>query len=92
MASRRLGREVVETLQSAEETLAKNIKSIELKDLPGAANDVIETIGDVEAALKIIEDPPMDTAWVTQATRELAGEGEAKRRARDELANNQAKL
>ena len=91
-ASRRLGREVVETLQSAEETLPKNIESIELKDLPGAANDVIGTIGDVEAALKTIEDPPMDTAWFTQATRELAGVGEAMTRARDELANNHAKL
>ena len=90
--SQGLGREVVETLQSADETLPKNIESIELKDLPSAANDVIGTIGDVEAALKTIEDPPMDTVWVTQATRELAGVGEAMMRARDELANNQAKL
>ena len=42
--------------------------------------------------MKTIEDPPIDTAWVTQATRELAGVGEAMTRARDELANNQAKL
>ena len=77
---------------SAEETLPKNIESIELKDLPGTANDVIGTIGDVKAAFKTIEDPPMDTAWVTQAIRELAGVGEAMTKVRDELANNQAKL
>ena len=82
----------METLQSAEEILPKNIESIELKDLPRAANDVIETIGDVEAALKTIEDPPMDTTWVTQVTRELAGVGEAMMRMRDKLANNQVKL
>ena len=82
----------METLQSAEESSPKNIESIELKDLPGAANDVIGTIGDVEAALKTIEDPLMDTAWVTKATRELAGVGEAMTRARDEFANNPAKL
>ena len=37
-ASRRLGREVVETLQSAEETLPINIEALELKDLSGVAD------------------------------------------------------
>ena len=37
-ASRGLGREVMETLQSAEETLPKNIEAIELKDLSGVAD------------------------------------------------------
>ena len=37
-ASRRLGREVVETLQSAEEALPKDMESIELKDLSGVAD------------------------------------------------------
>ena len=45
--SRGLGKEAVETLQSAEETLPKNTESIELKDLSGATNDVIGTTGDV---------------------------------------------
>ena len=82
----------METLQSAEETLSKNFESIELKDLSGATNDVIGTTGDVETALKSIEDPQMDVAWVTKATRELAGVREAMTRMRDELANNMAKL
>ena len=81
----------METLKNAEETLPKNIESIELKDLSGATNDVIQTTGDVETALKI-GDPPMDTAWVSLATRELAGVRDAMTRARDELANNLAKL
>ena len=82
----------METLQNAEETLPKNIESIELKDLSGATNDVIGTTGDVETALKTIDDPPMDVAWATQAARELAGVRKAMTRVRDELANNLAKL
>ena len=65
--SRGLGKEAVETLQSTEEALPKNIESVELKDLFGAPNDVIGTTGDVETALKSIENPQMDVAWVTQA-------------------------
>ena len=88
----RLGKEVVETLQNAEETLPKNIESIELKDLSGTTNDVIGTTGDVETALKTINDPPMNTAWISQTTRDLAGVREAMTRMRDELVNNLAKL
>ena len=90
--SRGLSKEAVETLLSAEETLPKNIESIELKDLSSATNDVIGTTGDVETALKSIEDLQMDVAWVTQATRELAGVREAMTRMRDELANNLVQL
>ena len=82
----------METLQNAEESLPKNIESIELKDLSGATNDVIGTTGDVETALKTIEDPQIDVAWVTQATRDLTGVREAMTRMRDELVNNLAKL
>ena len=82
----------METLQNAEETLTKNIESIELKNLSDATNVVIGTTGDVETALKTIDDPPMDVAWATQAARELDGVREAMRRMRDELANNRAKL
>ena len=88
----RLGREAVETLQNAEETLPKNTESIELKDHSGATNDAIGTTGDVETALKSIRDPPMDTTWISQATRDLAGVREAMTRMRDELVNNLAKL
>ena len=90
--SRGLCKEAVKTLQSAEETLPKNIESIELNDLSGATNNVIGTTGDVKTALKSIEDPQMDIAWVTQATKDLAGVREAMTRMRDELANNLAKL
>ena len=90
--SRVLGKEAVETLQSAEETLPKNIESIELKDICGATNDVIGTTRDVETALKSIEDSKMDVALVSQATRDLDGVREAMTRMRDELSNNLAKL
>ena len=88
----RLGREAVETLQNAEETLPKNTESIELKDLSGATNDVIGTTGDVETALKSIGNLPVETTWISQATRDLAGVREAMMRMRDELVNNLAKL
>ena len=67
--SRRLGREVVKTLQSAEETLPKNIEAIELKDLSGVADTIRQSTEDVKTALKTINDLPMDTAWVTQARK-----------------------
>ena len=40
--SRGLGREAVETLQNAEDTLPKNIESIELKDLSGVADTTVK--------------------------------------------------
>ena len=82
----------METLQSAEETLPKNIESIELKDLSGVADTTSQSVEDVETALKTINDPQIDIAWVTQATRDLAGVREVMTRMRDELANNLAKL
>ena len=91
-ASRRLGREVVETLQSAEETLPTNIEAIELKDLSGVADTTSQSVEDVETALKTINDPQIDVAWIVQTRRELAGVWEAMTRSRDELANNLAKL
>ena len=91
-ASRGLGREVVETLQSTEETLPKNIEAVELKDLFGVADTTSQSVEDVETALKTINDPQIDVAWVTQAAREFAGVKGAMTRVRDELANNLAKL
>ena len=91
-ASQRLSREVVEIIQSAGDTLPKNIEAIELKDLSGVADTTSQSVEDVETALKTINDPQIDVAWVTQARRELAGDWEAMTRSRDELANNLAKL
>ena len=82
----------METLQRAEETLPKNIEAIKLKDLSGIADTTSQSVEDVETTLKTINDPQMDTAWVTQARRELAGVWEAMTRSRDELANNLVKL
>ena len=70
--SRGLGREAVETLKSAEEALPKDIESIELKDLSGVADTTSQSVEDVETALKTIDDPQIDVAWVAQTTRDLA--------------------
>ena len=80
----------MKTLQSAEETLPKNTEAIILKDLSGVADTIRQSAEDIETALKTINDPPMDTAWVTQARRELVGVWEAMTRSRD--ANNLVKL
>ena len=90
-ASRGLDREVVETLQSAEETLPKNIEEIELKDLSDVADTTSQSVEDVETALKTNNDPQIDVAWVTQAAREFAEVKGAMTRLRD-LSNNLAKL
>ena len=82
--SRRLGREVVKTLP-------KNIGNLTEGSLR-LADTIRQSAEDVETALKTINNPPMDTAWVTQARRELVGVWEAMMRSRDELANNLAKL
>ena len=58
--SRGLGREAVETLQNAEDTLPKNIESVELKDLSGVADTTSQSVEDVETALKTINDPQID--------------------------------
>ena len=87
-----LSREAVETLQSAEEALPKNIESIELKDLSGVADTTSQSVEDVETTLKTINDPQIDMAWVAQTTRDMAGVREAMTRARDKLANNLVKL
>ena len=80
------------THQGAEEALPKDIESIELKDVSGVADTTSQSVEDVETALKTINDPQIDVALVAQATRGLAGVREAMTRARDELANNLAKL
>ena len=82
----------METLQSAEEALPKDTESIDLKDLSSVADTTSKSVEDVETALKTINDPQIDMAWVAQTTRDLAGVREAMTRARDKLANNLAKL
>ena len=82
----------METLRSAEEALPIDNEPIELKDLSGVADTTSQSVEDVKTALKTINDPQIDVAWVAQTTRDLAGVREAMTRARDELANNLAKL
>ena len=64
---------------------------IELEDLPGIADSARQSAEQVESTVTTI-DLPIDTVWVTQARRELAGLEKAMTGVRDELANNQAKL
>ena len=82
----------METLQNAEEALSKDIESIQLKDLSRVADTTSQSVEDVGTALKTINYPQIDVAWVTQAAREFAGVKGAMTRVRDELANNLAKL
>ena len=70
----------------------KNIESIELKDLSSVADTTSQSVEDVYSALKTMNDPQIDVAWVTQAVREFAGVKGAMTRVRDQLANNMAKL
>ena len=75
----------METLKSADETLPKNTESIELKDLPGAADTTRQSAEDVETALQTINDPQIDVAWVTgqkRTGRSLGGHDEIEGRAR----------
>ena len=58
----------------------------------GVADTTSQSVEDIETALKTINDPQIDVAWVTQARRELTGVWEAMTRSRDKLANNLAKL
>lgn len=87
-----LSRSAEKALRQADKALPSNIENIELKDLSSVADSTIRGTEEVETALASISDPPMDTAWVTQARRELAGMEKAMTGVRDELANNLAKL
>ena len=70
-------------------TLPTNLDNIKLEDLPGIADSARQSAEQVETT---IDDQPIDTVWVTQARRELAGLEKAMRGVRDELANNLAKI
>ena len=82
----------MKALQQADKTLTSNLDNIELEDLPGIADSARQSAEQVESTLKTIDDKPIDTVWVTQARRELAGLEKAMTGTRDELANNLAKL
>ena len=79
----------MKALQQADETLPSNLDDIELKDLPGIADSACQSAKQVETT---IDNQPIDTVWVTQAGRELAGLVKAMTGVRDELANNLEKL
>ena len=59
---------------------------------PGIADSARQSAEQVETTLTTIDDQQIDTVWVTQARRELAGLEKAMTGVRDELANNLAKL
>ncbi|MCW4239154.1 MAG: hypothetical protein N0E58_23165, partial [Candidatus Thiodiazotropha endolucinida] len=71
--TQRLSSSAVKALQQADKALPSgaNLETIELQDLPGIADSARRSAEDVETALKTIDDQPIDTAWVTQAKREL---------------------
>ena len=86
-----LSSSAVKALQRADKTLPSNLDNIELEDLPGIADSARQRAEQIETTLTTI-DQPIDTVWVTQARRELAGLEKAMTGVRDELANNLAKL
>ena len=82
----------VQALQQADKTLLSNLDNIKLEDLPGKTDSARQSAEQVESTLTTIDDKPIDTVWVTQTRRELAGLEKAMTGMRDELANNLAKL
>ena len=87
-----LSSSAVKALQQADKTVPSNLDNIELEDLPGIADSACQNAEQVESTLTTIDDQPIDTVWVTQARRELAGLEKAMTGVRDELANNLGKL
>ena len=82
----------MKALQQADKTLPSNLDNIVLEDPPSIADSARQSAEQVESTLTTIGDQPIDTVWVTQARRELAGLENAMTGVRDELANNLAKL
>ena len=83
-----LGSSAVNALQQAD----KILDNIKLEDFSGIVDSARQSAEQVESTLTTIDDQPIDTVWVTQARRELAGLEKAMTGVRDELANNLAKL
>ena len=86
-----LSSSAMKALQQADKTLPSNLEHIELEDLPGIADNARQNAEQVESTLTTIDDQPIDTVWVAQARRELAGLKKAMTGVKDELANNLAK-
>ena len=84
-----LSSSAVKALQRADKTLPSTLDYIELEDLPGIADSARQSAEQVEMT---IDDQPIDTVWVTQARKELAGLEKALTAVKDELANYLAKL
>ena len=72
----------MKALQQADKTLPSNLDDIELENLPGMADSARESAEQVETT---IDDQPIDTVWITQARRELAGLEKAMTGMRNEL-------
>ena len=87
-----LSSSAVKALQQADKTFPSTLENIVLEDLPGIEDSSRGSADQVETILTTIDDQPIDTAWVIQARRELAGLEKAMTGVRDELANNMAKL
>ena len=58
-------------LQQADKTLPSVLDNIALENLPGIADSARQSTEQVETTLTTIDDQPIDSAWVTQARREL---------------------
>ena len=86
-----LGSSAVKTLQQADITLPSNLDNINSRT-SSAWPTARQSAEQVETTLTTIDDQPIDTLWVTQARRGLAGLEKAMTGVRDELANNLAKL
>ena len=84
-----LSSSAVTALQQADKTFPSNLDDIELENLPGTADSARSSAEQVETT---IDDQLVDTVWVTQARRMLAGLEKAMTGVRDELANNLAKV
>ena len=87
-----LSSSAVKALQQADKILLSNLDTIDLEGLPDIADSARQSAEQVEATLTTFDDQPIDSAWVMQARRELAGLEKAMTGVRDELANNLAKL
>ena len=85
----RSGSSAVKALQQADKTLPSNLNNIRFEDLPGIADSACQSAEQVETT---IDDYTIDTVWVTQARRELAGLEKAMTGVSNKLANNLAKL
>jgi hypothetical protein len=92
--------EAAAKLQGSMEQLPDNVAEIPLADLSAYADRAQEVVTEIttelteeeEAALRTLDNPPLETGGLSFSVRELRGLDEALRRTRGELVNNLAKL